>query len=313
MLSRPLGRTGLEVSEIGFGAASFWGHPAFPEREALSLVHRALELGVTLLDTGPAYSRGQAEARLGRALAGRDPSGLVIATKAGTRFKGGRVRRDMSLAAIEASLEESLRRLRLDVLPLVHLHGPAAAELTPDLLGGLERLRGKGLFRNLGVNSFDSGVIEAALALPQVDTVMVDVNVLRPGRVALAARAAAAGKGLLAGMPLAMGHTAPRTWRNLGVRDAWYLARALKSHRADMRAGRRFRFLHGRDDITGAQAALAWALGVPGVSAAVVGTTRLAHLEDCAAASGLALPPDLSRAIDRIHQSDLERHHVGGS
>ncbi|MFO0438585.1 MAG: aldo/keto reductase, partial [Phenylobacterium sp.] len=138
MLSRPLGRTGLMVSEIGFGAASFWGHPAFSESEALRLVHRALDLGVTLFDTGPAYSRGQAEGRLGRALAGRDASGLVVATKAGTRFEGGRVRRDMSLAAIEASLEHSRRRLGLETLPLIHLHGPSVQELVPDFLGGLE-------------------------------------------------------------------------------------------------------------------------------------------------------------------------------
>ena len=297
MLSRPLGRTGLKVSEIGFGAASFWGHPAFPESEALGLVHRALDLGVTLFDTGPAYSRGQAEARLGRALAGRDASGLVVATKAGTRFEGGRVRRDMSLDAIEASLELSRRRLGLETLPLVHLHGPSVQELVPDFLGGLERLRGRGLFQRLGVNSFDPAVIEAALALPEIDTVMVDINVLRPARVALAARAAAAGKGVLAGMPLAMGHTAPKSWRNLRLRDAWYLARALKNHRADRAAGRRFRFLHGRTDITGSQAALAWVLGVEGVSAAVVGTTRLAHLEDAAAAPGLALPAELAALI----------------
>lgn len=297
MLSRPLGRTGLKVSEIGFGAASFWGHPAFSESEALRLVHRALDLGVTLFDTGPAYSRGQAEARLGRALAGRDASGLVVATKAGTRFEGGRVRRDMSLAAIEASLELSRRRLGLETLPLIHLHGPSVQELVPDFLGGLERLRGRGLFQRLGVNSFDPDVIEVALALPEIDTVMVDINVLRPERVALAARAAAAGKGVLAGMPLAMGHTAPKSWRNLRLRDAWYLARALKNHRADRAAGRRFRFLHGRGDITGAQAALAWVLGVEGVSAAVVGTTRRDHLEDCAAASGRSLPPDLAGAI----------------
>ena len=214
MLTRPLGRTGLKVSEIGFGAASFWGHPAFPEAEAQALVHRALELGVTLFDTGPAYSRGQAEPRLGRALSGWDIRGLVIATKVGTRFEGGRVRRDMSLSAIEASLEESLRRLGLDVLPLVHLHGPAVEELTPDFLGGLERLRARGLFRHLGVNSFDPAVIEFALSLPGIDTVMVDVNVLRPGRLPLVARAAEAGKGVLAGMPLAMGHTAPRRLRD---------------------------------------------------------------------------------------------------
>lgn len=299
MRARPLGRTGLEVSEIGFGAASFWGHPAFPERQATRLIHRALELGVTLFDTGPAYSRGRAESRLGRALAGRDRSGLVIATKAGTFFERGRVRRDMSLSAIEASLEQSRRRLGLESLPLVHLHGPSLAELTPDFLEGLERLRGRGLFRHLGVNSFDPVVIEGALALPQVDTVMVDVNVLRPERLSLAARAAAAGKGVLAGMPLAMGHTAPPRPGDLRLSSVWYALRALKNHRADRAAGRRFRFLHGRTDITGAQALLAWVLGAAGVSAALVGTTRLEHLEDCVAASGRGLPPDLAMRIER--------------
>jgi aryl-alcohol dehydrogenase-like predicted oxidoreductase len=297
MQTRALGRTGLSVSAMGFGAASFWGHPAFPEAEARRLVHRALDLGINLFDTGPAYSRGQAEGRLGRALAGRDSSALVVATKAGTRFQGGRVRRDMSLNAIEASLEESLRRLGLEVLPLVHLHGPAASELTPDFLGGLGRLKDRGLFQHLGVNSFDPAVIDAALALPQIDTVMVDINVLRPERVALAARASAAGKGVLAGMPLAMGHTAPSRLHDLRPSSLWYALRALKNHRADISAGRRFRFLHDQPDITGPQALLAWVLGVPGVSAALVGTTRLAHLEDCAAAPGLALPADLAARI----------------
>ena len=297
MEQRPLGRTGLSVSAIGFGAASFWGHPAFPEADALRLVHRSLDLGVTLFDTGPAYSRGQAEARLGLALAGRDPSSLVIATKAGTRFEGGRVRRDMSLAAIEAGLELSRRRLGLDVLPLVHLHGPAAAELTPDFLGGLERLRERGLFLHLGVNSFDPAVIEAAMGLPGIDTVMVDVNVLRPGRVPLVVRAAAAGKGVLAGMPLAMGHTAPSRLRDLRPSSLWYVLRALKNHRADMSAGRRFRFLHEQPDITGPQALLAWTLAVPGVSAAIAGTTRLGHLDENVSAAGLSLPAPLAARI----------------
>ncbi|MFM8377058.1 MAG: aldo/keto reductase, partial [Phenylobacterium sp.] len=269
----------------------------FPEADAVRLVQRALDLGVTLFDTGPAYSRGQAEARLGRALAGRDSSALVVATKAGTRFEGGRVRRDMSLAAIEAGLELSRRRLSLDILPLVHLHGPAAAELTPDFLGGMERLRERGLFLHLGVNSFDPAVIEAAWGLPGIDTVMVDVNVLRPGRVPLVARAAAAGKGVLAGMPLAMGHTAPSRLRDLRPSSLWYALRALKNHRADMSAGRRFRFLHEQPDITGPQALLAWTLAVPGVSAAIAGTTRLGHLEENVAAAGLSLPAPPARRI----------------
>lgn len=297
MLTRPLGRTGLRVSEVGFGAASFWGHPAFSEREAHRLVHEALDHGVSVFDTGPAYSRGEAEPRLGRALAGRDVSGLVVSTKAGTTFSRGRVRRDMTLGAIEAGLVDSLRRLGLETLPLVHLHGPAASELTPEFLDGLERLRGRGLFRHLGVNSFDPGVIEAALACPEIDTVMIDVNVLRPGRAPLVARAAAAGKGVLAGMPLAMGHTAPKRLRDLRLSSVWYGLRALKNHRADRAQGRRFRFLHAQPGLTGAQALLAWVLGVEGVSVAVAGTTRIGHLREILAAPGLLLPEDLARAI----------------
>src|SRR5215471_12657818 len=120
MRYRPLGRTGLKVSEIGFGAASWWGMPAMDETEAVGLVHAALDGGITLFDTGAAYSKGQAEARLGRALKGRGPD-LVVATKAGTYFADGRVRRDFSPAAITASAERSLKVLGLEVLPLLHL------------------------------------------------------------------------------------------------------------------------------------------------------------------------------------------------
>jgi aryl-alcohol dehydrogenase-like predicted oxidoreductase len=59
MLYRPLGLTGLSVSEIGFGCASWWGKPAFEERQALALVQEALALGITLFDTGASYSGGR--------------------------------------------------------------------------------------------------------------------------------------------------------------------------------------------------------------------------------------------------------------
>jgi aryl-alcohol dehydrogenase-like predicted oxidoreductase len=288
MLYRPLGRTGLNVSEIGFGCASWWGKPAFDERRALELVHAALDLGVTLFDTGASYSGGHAEPRLGRALRGRDVSKLVIATKAGTYAAGGKVRRDFSPGAIRASAERSLRNLGLEVLPLLQLHGPAAAELDDELMATLAGLRAQGLVRALGVNSFDPAVVERALTRPEFDVVMVDYNVLRPERGPLIARAAAAGKGVLAGMPLAMGHTRARAIR--APRDLWYAARGLVRHRDEMRRGVRFRFLHSLPGLSGSQAALAYVLENPGVSAAVVGATRLAHLQEDVAASGLRLP-----------------------
>jgi len=298
MRYRPLGRTGLTVSEIGFGCASWWGMAAFAEAEALRLVHTALDHGVTLFDTAPGYSRGEAEPRLGRALRGRDLGKLVIATKAGTRFEGGRMVRDMSLAAITASIEASLRRLGLETLSVVNLHGPGLEELTEDFAGELASLKTRGLVRALGVNSFDPAVIDRAIALPVFDLVMVDYNVLRPERAPLIARADAAGKGVLAGMPLAMGHTQLQALKLRRPRDLWYALRALKNHRAELARGARMTFLNHLPGMTGAQAALAYVLADPGVSSAVVGTTRMAHLMENLAASGLQLPAEVKRRID---------------
>ncbi|HEV7386309.1 MAG TPA: aldo/keto reductase, partial [Phenylobacterium sp.] len=274
MLYRPLGRTGLSVSEIGFGAASWWGKPRFSEATALGLVHAALDGGVTFFDTGASYSGGHAEPRLGRALQGRDASGLVVASKAGTFAASGRIGRDFSPGAVVASAERSLRNLGLDVLPLLQLHGPDIADLTDDLRAALADLKARGLVRAIGVNSFDPGVIAHVIGLPDFDVVMVDYNVLRPEREPLIERAAAAGKGVLAGMALAMGHARGRAWKLRRPRDLWYALRALRRHRGDIARGARLGFLADLPDMSGAQAALAYVLGNPQVASAVTGTTR---------------------------------------
>jgi aryl-alcohol dehydrogenase-like predicted oxidoreductase len=298
MLYRPLGRTGLTVSELGFGCASYWGKPAFDEATAVGLVHEAIDRGVTFFDTGASYSAGQAEPRLGRALKGRDRDRLVIATKAGTYHAGGgQIARDFSPAAIVASAEHSLKTLGVDHIDLLQLHGPGAEELTDALLAALEGLKRRGVVGALGANSFDPAVLEHIVDLPIFDVVMVDYNVLRPEREPLIARAAAAGKGVLAGMPLAMGHTAPMLSRLRGPQDVWYLARALARHRDEFRRGLRFRFLHRQPGISGSQAALAHVLENPHVACAVFGATRAGHLRDNLVASGLTLPEPLRARI----------------
>lgn len=300
MRYRPLGKTGLTVSEIGFGCASWWGKLQFEAAKAVALVHAAIEGGVTFFDTGSSYSGGEAEARLGQALAGRDVSGLVIATKAGTFRHGSRMRRDFSPAAVVASAERSLQALGVEQLGLLQLHGPAASELNDDLLGALESLKARGLVRALGVNSFDPAVIEAVTGIPAFGTVMVDYNVLRPEREPVIARAAAAGKGVLAGMALGMGHIGLRIARVRGPQDVWYAARGLIRHRAEVARGARMGFLNGLDEMTGPQAALAFVLGNPDVSCAVIGTTRMAHLHENLAASGLELPPGVEQRIRSV-------------
>ncbi|WP_091739748.1 aldo/keto reductase [Phenylobacterium immobile] len=300
MLYRTLGRTGFTVSEIGFGCASYWGKPRFSERRAIGLVHQALDLGVTVFDTGASYSAGEAEPRLGRALKGRDASSLVISTKAGTFHAGrGRIGRDFTPAGVVRSAEASLANLGLDALPVLQLHGPARSDLTAELLAALAGLKARGLVRSLGLNSFDPVVLEHAIGLGVFDVMMVDYNVLRPERAPLIARAVKAGLGVLAGMPLAMGHTGLKVARIGDLQDVWYAARGLVRHRREVKAGVAFSFLHRRSDITGSQAALAYVLGDPNVASAVIGTTRPAHLAENVQASGVALPADLHAQIVR--------------
>lgn len=299
MRYRALGSSGLSVSEVGLGCASWWGQKAFDERQALGLVHAALDHGVTFFDTGAAYSGGEAEPRLGRALRGRSLDQVVVATKAGTFHDGRRVVRDFRPTAIAASVERSLRNLGLETLPLLQLHGPAISELNEEMLSMLEGLKGRGLVRALGANSFDPDVIDHIVGLPQFDVVMVDYNVLRPERASLIAKAAGQGKGVLAGMPLAMGHANRQLLRLRAPRDVWYALRALKNHRSDIAKGARFGFLGGLPDMTASQAALAYVLADANVSSAVVGTTRMSHLVENLAASGMTLRPEIVARIKR--------------
>ncbi len=262
---------------------------AFDEGTALDLVNEALDQGVTLFDTGSSYSAGEAEPRLGRALKGRNIESLVLATKAGTYHAGGgRIARDMSPEAIVASTEQSLRNLGVETLGLLQLHGPSIHELDR-LIETLADLKARGLARAVGLNSFDPGVIEHAVGLAEIDVVMIDYNVLRHQREPLIKRAAAAGKGVLAGMPLAMGHTQSLLSRIKAPRDLWYAARAVTKHRRDLIRGTRFRFLNALPDLAGAQAALAWVLANPHISAAVFGATRMSHLRENVAATEVTL------------------------
>jgi aryl-alcohol dehydrogenase-like predicted oxidoreductase len=296
MLYRSLGDTGLRVSEIGFGCASFWGKKAFSEIEAVRLVHTAVDHGVTFFDTGASYSDGNAEPRLGRALSDLGTRhDLVVATKVGSRIRRGRWHEDFSPLGVRQTVEESLVRLRLDTIPLLQLHGPAVADLTDELLDTLIRLKDEGKARHLGVNSFDMRVIEHVMTLPEFRVVMIDYNILRPERETIVKELSARRLGILAGM--ALGGVLYRKFSVGGFRDAWYLARAWKNHRADLPRARAFRFLNDEPGQSGGAIALSWVLRNPAISSAFFGTTRMAHLLDNLGSSGRIMSDDVLRKI----------------
>jgi aryl-alcohol dehydrogenase-like predicted oxidoreductase len=160
MRYRPLGTSGLTVSELGFGCwtvgTSWWGDRE--EAEALRLLHRALDLGVTFYDTADTYGSGAGETILAKAFRGRRAE-IVIATKFGYDFythSGPRtgqreLPQDFSPAFVRRALEESLRRLETDYVDLYQLHNPRLDAIRrDDLFAELDRLRDEGKIRAYG-------------------------------------------------------------------------------------------------------------------------------------------------------------------
>jgi aryl-alcohol dehydrogenase-like predicted oxidoreductase len=301
MLYRSLGKTGLRVSEIGFGCASYWGMKVFDEATAIQLIHAAIDHGVTFFDTGASYSGGNAEPRLGKALAGlNNKHELVIATKAGSYTDDqGKWREDFSSLGVRRTVEASLTRLGLDAIPLLHLHGPEIADITDDLLDTLTRLREEGKVLHLSVNSFDASVIEHCMTLPLFGAMMIDYNILRPEREPIVAKLAALDFGIMAGMALGGGLYRSDRFRIRGIQDAWYIARAWKNYRSDIRRGRNLHFLAKEQRLTAPEIALAWVLRKPEIGCAVPGTTRMSHLLANLKVSGETLDDDLLQRISK--------------
>lgn len=144
---------------LGTWAIGGWKWGGTDEPEALSTIHRTLELGINIIDTAPVYGFGQAEELVGKALAAtRDQ--VLIATKTGIVWDGGKVRRDSSPASLRPQLEESLRRLRTDVIDLYQVHWPDESVAFEETAATLEAFRDEGKIRAIGLSNCSVPQIE---------------------------------------------------------------------------------------------------------------------------------------------------------
>jgi D-threo-aldose 1-dehydrogenase len=164
-----IGKTGLEVTRMGMGSAPLGGlFEDVPQARALEVVHRALSLEINFFDTAPLYGHGKSETYLGEALAGVPRSSFVLATKVGrllvpadpSRIEGREFDHpfpfqpvfDFSYDAVMRSFEESLQRLHLDHIDLLHIHDPDEhyEEALKGAFPALAKLRSEGMIRAVG-------------------------------------------------------------------------------------------------------------------------------------------------------------------
>ena len=179
MKKRELGRTGMRISEIGFGSwaiGSGWG--SVDEKDAMAALHRALDLGVNFFDTADVYGDGRSERLLARLRRERTEP-FYVATKAGRKLQP-HVAEAYTPQAITGFVEDSLKRLETDALDLLQLHcPPTAVYYNPVLFAALDGLVKQGKLKHYGVSVEKVEEALKAIEFPGVETVQIIFNMFR--------------------------------------------------------------------------------------------------------------------------------------
>lgn len=181
MKYRPLGRTGLKVSEIGFGCWAIGGTSYGPTKDSDSLqaLETAYARGVNFYDTADTYGHGHSEKLLAQFLKGKPRDKVIIASKTGWDFYHGGSKKNFDSDYIRFACDESLKRLDVDTIDLYQLHNPSL-ELIKEgrVVSVLEELKKAGKIRFIGISIHLESEALAAMEDPRVDTLQVIFNLI---------------------------------------------------------------------------------------------------------------------------------------
>ena len=294
------------VSEISLGSWLTYGVgvEAAPARACLD---RAFELGLNLIDTANVYGRGAAEEFLGDALAGRERSSYVLATK--LYFPMSDEDRGLSAAQVAKQIDGSLRRLRTDYVDLYQCHRYDEATPLEETMHALTEVVRQGKARYIGFSEWSADQIQAALETPGVERFVSSqpqYSILRRRiEKEVIPLCAASGISQIVWSPLAQGvltgkyrpgDRLPDDSRAASEAMGWAMDRFLEND--VLTAVQRLRPVADGLGITMSQLALAWVLRQPNVASAIVGASRPEQVDDNAAASGIELDEATLNAID---------------
>ncbi len=270
----------IPVRRLGFGAMritgpGIWGPPA-DHAEAISVLRRARDLGVDLIDTADSYGPFVSEDLIAEALHPYD--GLLIATKGGLVRLGPDIWRPVGRPDyLRQCVLMSLRRLRLEQLPLWQLHRIDPQVPRDEQFGVIADMLKEGLIRHAGLSEVSVEEIEAARRVFPVATVQNRFNLTDRGSQGVLDHCAREGLGFIPWYPLASGELA--------------------------RPGGLVSSLADRANATPGQIALAWALASSPVTLPIPGTSSPAHLEENVAAAGITLSPQDLLALDEASRA----------
>ena len=309
METRKLGSRGPQVSAIGFGAMSIGIADVYTssvrgDDEAVALIHRALDLGVTMIDTADVY--GGSETQVGKALKGRR-AGVVLATKFGfvNDRPGEEERIDGSPDYVRRACDASLKRLAVDHIDLYYLHRVDPRVPIEETVGAMGDLVRRGKVRHLGLSKASPATVRRAHAVHPLAVVQNEYSLwtrdpedallptLRELGIALVAYSPL-GRGVLAGRFRSPDDLAPDDWRRNNPRFTG------ENFRRNLALADRVRELAGQKGCTPAQLALAWLIRRHNDVVPIPGTSSIARLEENVAAVDVRLTGE---DLDRIERA----------
>lgn len=265
------------VRRLGFGTMHLSTEPGPARDSSLAVARRAVELGVTLVDTAHLYGGGANEELLAEALHPY-PDELLVTTKVGVARTGpdGEWRLDGRPAVLRDQVEQALRRLRVERIELLQLHRIDPETPLADQLGTLRELRDEGKVGRIGLSEVTTDELDRARRIVDVASVQNRYNLLDREHEPVLAACEAAGIAFLPWRPVAWGESGQRSEVAAVAAEA---------------------------GATPSQIALAWLLGHSPVVLPIPGTARIAHLEENLAAEGVELSPAQRERLDGLCES----------
>jgi aryl-alcohol dehydrogenase-like predicted oxidoreductase len=316
MEHRTLGRTGVSVSKLCLGAMMFgeWGNT--DHDDSIRILHAALDAGVNFVDTADAYSDGESEEIVGKALAGGKRDGVVLATKVHFPMGDDPNRSGNSRRWITRAVEDSLRRLDTDWIDLYQIHRPDPATDFEETLDVLTDLVHQGKIRYFGTSTFEpSMIVEGQWAarerrLNRVVCEQPPYSILVRGiETEVLPVCQRYGMGVIPWSPLAGGWLSGR-WRKGAATPTPSIQRARRlAHRYDLSLAvnqhkldvvEELAALAEEAGLTMIQLALAFVMRHPAITAPIIGPRTMEHLESQLAAADVVLDDAVLDRIDEL-------------
>ena len=311
---RKLGTSDLRVSAVGLGTGIIGGEgwTADDDEKSIRAIQSAIDLGINLIDTAPVYGRGHSEKIVGKALKDRREK-AVISTKAGNNWDQSdinKVWRDSSEKRLLKELDDSLRRLGVDVIDLWQIHWPDPNTPLHQTMDTMLKIKEQGKIRAIGVSNFSKEQIGQCLKYAPVVSDQPPYNMLerdvekeilpfcRRNNIGVIAYSSTC-KAILSGR-----------YRSVGDEFPWYYAEDpdfKENFERNLRIVDALRPLAAKYGRTLAQLAINWVINRPGVTAALMGSRTAARVEENAGAAGWKILPEDLEKVEKILDFSSEK------